>query len=610
MKRFLLVCSILLSIGFFLKWGKTSFVFYGDALGYYYYLPSALLYHNMHQIDSLPTDKGIEPAILNYAKEFRLTNPSPKGYYINQYTYGVALMELPFFAIAHGYEYVTHGNANGFSNSYQWMIKFSSILFVILGLWLTYRILSMLYNKNVAFYTCIILLMGTNLFWFTFYQSGMAHTPLFFLFSLLIFSTIRIHQHPSLKYFILIGFSAGLITIMRPTDIICILIPLGYGVYSIGTFQEKYRFLLLHRYKLIWTIGCFILPILPQLVLWKMLSGHFLYYSYGQQSFDFLHPKILKGLLHPMNGWLIYSPVFLLSMFGMFRFTSMKQWLIPIWIFTPIYIYIIYSWHCYNYINGLGSRPMINIYPLLAIPMAAFLNTLFINRTRLYNFTITILILFLIAVSASYHLQAVHGILWSENSNWQFNKQTFFRYKLNYQDLVVLDTDSPQPYEASLSFVRTLVDSQFVNKLDSSKHYFSILKGEEYPTIKIQTTYKSSLFKEATWLKCIGRFNTPEVPADWYNTQLMVLDIKHGQENKLWNKISINNKIGYADQTCLHNEIKLAHFETKVWSTVYFFIKIPNNIQDGDEINLSIWNIAKKPLLVDSLSIQLYEEKP
>lgn len=597
-------------MGFFLKWGKTSFVFYGDALGYYYYLPSALLYHNIDQIDNLPSDRNIEPFILNYAKEFRLTTPSPKGYYINQYTYGVALLELPFFAIAHAYEKVTQGNANGFSDSYQWLIKISSIFYVLLGLWLTYRIVSLLYNKNIAFYTCIILLLGSNLFWFTFYQSGMAHAPLFFLFAILIFSTIRIHENPSLKYFILIGLSAGFITIIRPTDIICLMIPLGYGVYSKQTLIEKYKFLLQYKSKLIWTIVCFILPILPQLFLWKMLSGQFLYYSYGQQSFDFARPKILKGLLHPMNGWLIYSPVFLLSLVGMFRFRLLKKWIIPIWLFTIIYIYVIYSWHCYNYINGLGSRPMINIYAFLAIPMAALLNTIFTNGKIWIKGILIGFLLFFVAVSASYHLQAVQGILWSENSNWQFNKQTFFKQKLDYSDLVVIDTDAPQPNDAHIKYITTLVDSQFVNQLDATKPYFYIKAGEEYPSIKLQAKYSSNVFKGATWLKCIGRFNAPEAPVDWYSAQLMVLDIKHGEELKDWKKLSINNKLGYADQSCLHREIKLAHFETNLWSTVHYYVKLPDNIQEGDSINLSIWNIAKKPLLIDSLSIQLYKDNP
>ncbi|MBK6328997.1 MAG: hypothetical protein IPF62_00245 [Bacteroidetes bacterium] len=94
---------------FYNFYGKKSYTFYGDALGYYLYLPSTFIYHNLQSIEQLPTDKQIDQSVIHYTQSIPNLNPkSPKGYYVNQYTYGVALMELPFFAIAHFYEKVNH----------------------------------------------------------------------------------------------------------------------------------------------------------------------------------------------------------------------------------------------------------------------------------------------------------------------------------------------------------------------------------------------------------------------------------------------------------------------------------------------------------------------
>jgi hypothetical protein len=612
MKKILLVCTILFCTFFFLKWGKKSAVFYGDALGYYYYLPAAFLYQNFDHIESLPTDRGIESFITNYAHDFTLNPATPLGYYMNQYTYGVAFLELPFFAIAHAYEKITGGKANGFSNSYQYLIKFSSIFYVILGLIICYLILFKLYNKSIAFYTCIILLLGSNLLWFTFYQSGMAHAPLFFLYSLLIYATIKSHETEKRVYFITIGLCAGFITIIRPSDILCLFIPIFYGISSMQTLLIKIKFIQKNAIKILLAFITFILPIIPQLLFWKKYSGNFVYYSYGQQSFDFLHPQILNGLLSPHNGWLFYSPMLIISIIGMFFYKKYIKFSYVIYLFFPLYIYIIYSWYCWNYINGFGSRPMVNIYALLSIPMAATL--FYISNFKnifLKIGTLAILIL-LVSVSISTQLQAVNGLVWSENSSLQFQKQTLFKPRLEYNDLVALDADIPQPNKKNLTFKEVLVSKVFSTfdttlKIITNDKYITIGENEEFPKINISCKYKKSKFKNAKWIKCSGVFLEPYSPKDLYSTHLLVLDIKSNNECKYWNKLSINNKIGLTSTESILKPIKIAHFETNIWGNIYYFIPLPDNIQDGDLITLSIWNIAQKELLIKSLKLELFE---
>src|SRR5690606_24710330 len=111
-------------------------------------------------------------------------------------------------------------------------------------------------------------------------------------------------------------------------------------------------------------------------------TGSFLFYSYGSQGFDWQHPRIIDGLLSGRNGWLMYSPVMFLALAGMFCHRKLKPWFWCLLVLVPIYCYIIYSWYCWNYINGLGSRPMVHLYALLALPVAAFMA--YITRQRLW----------------------------------------------------------------------------------------------------------------------------------------------------------------------------------------------------------------------------------
>src|SRR6185436_6603820 len=116
-----------------------------------------------------------------------------------------------------------------------------------------------------------------------------------------------------------------------------------------------------------------------------------------------------EGLFFPKNGWLVYSPLMACSIAGMFFYSRIKKWAWCLWLIFPAYVYIIYSWYCYTYINGLGSRPMIHLYPLLAIPMTAFISFLW-SKARWVKVTTVILILFLTVTSLSYCIQQAMGI--------------------------------------------------------------------------------------------------------------------------------------------------------------------------------------------------------
>ena len=61
-----------------------------------------------------------------------------------------------------------------------------------------------------------------------------------------------------------------------------------------------------------------ILPLIPQMVYWKLHTGNLLFYTYGEEKFFWNDPKVLEGLFSFRKGWLVYSPLMLLSLTGIF----------------------------------------------------------------------------------------------------------------------------------------------------------------------------------------------------------------------------------------------------------------------------------------------------
>lgn len=594
------------------------FVFFGDVMGYYVYLPATFIYDNLQDMDQLPADAGIPEGVHYYTKWLKqYSTEAGLDHWLNQYTYPVALMETPFFLAAHLYEKMAGLPANGYSSSYAAGILASSIVYSLLGLLLVYKILRRYFNHLHALLAATLVLMGTNMLWFTFAQAGMSHIPLFFLYALLMYITVRLYEKPRTVYFIAAGLTAGLITTMRPSDVLCLLIPLLYGVYDKNTWLQRWQFIREHFSRMAIAAFCFLLPAIPQLLYWKLITGKYLYYSYLEQSFNWTDPKIFEGLFSTGNGWLPYAPVMIFALAGLPLRNNVKQWRLPVFVILPLFIYIIYSWFCYNYINGFGSRPMLHVYPLLALPLATFIQ--FISRKGIAAKTLFAAACTVgVGIVFSLSLLQAQRKYESDYAKPQFYLQMLFKSKLTYEDLLVADLGQFQPDTGKLKKMATLAindfdtakDEHYVpDPNDSTGYVYHVKDGEEYFADKIKIVYRTADFEGAKWLKCSGRFMRPQFANN--NPHYFIFGVQDEKnEYVVWKACVIDNKIGLADNSCAHastGDFTLKHTEYGLWGEVYFYVKMPDNLQDGQVISLDIWNTGKVQFYLDDFKLELYK---
>lgn len=609
--------TIILGFSFMKKYNPGRHIFMGDVMGYYVYLPAAVIYNNLQDMEKLPPEAGLHDGIYYYTalmKEYSIE--AGLEHWLNQYTYPVALMEFPFFIGAHLYEKLAGLPANGYSDTYKTAISISSLFYALCGMVLLFSLLRKYFSYIPSLLSLALVLLATNMFWFTFGQAGMSHIPLFFLYSLLMYSTHRLHQHGSTGSFIVVALTAGFITVMRPSDIICVLIPLVYGVYNKASFRWKWQFLKLHYKKVLIAAFFFVLPAIPQMLYWKYITGSYIYYSYLGQSFNWTHPEIIKGLFSMGNGWLPYAPVMIFAVAGLFLYKSFRVWLMPILVILPVYIYIIYSWYCYNYINGFGSRPMIHMYPLLAIPFTAFIQYIAKKGAVVKGLVAAFSIVGIGAVYSLACLQAQKKFD-SDYANIRFYLQMLFKNRLTYEDMLVADLDQFQPDTTKLTKISTLVYQDFntpgddhyePDTNDTAGYVYHVRNGEEYFADKIKLIYKKADFAGVTWLKCSGRFMRPDFAH--YNPHYFIFGVQDADNNYVyWKPCKIDNKIGLADGSCSHagdNDYTLDHVEYGLWSYVYFYVKMPGDLQEGQLITLDIWNTGKYRFYLDDFKIELY----
>jgi len=608
MKKALLVVTLAVCALFYLREGTHTWLFYGDALGYYLYLPATFIYHNHKSLEKLPPDPQIAPVIYWSLGEMGRTKRAESGRVINQYTYGVAFMEMPFFLAAHAYEKIRGGPANGFSRPYHYALLLSAVCYTLLGLLLLYRTLKSFFEPAAALLSAVLLLLATNLLWFTLYQAGMAHVPAFFLFSALIYLTHVLHRGRRTGQYALAGFLCGLITVIRPVDIICLLIPLLYGVYDRRSLLAKAAMIRADIGKVALATCCFVVPLIPQLVYWKVLSGHGLYDSYGpEQTFDFLHPQVWKGLFSAANGWLVYTPVMFFALAGLLLFRRYRPLALSLWVILPVYVWVIYSWYVWNYINGFGSRPMIHMYPLLAFPLAAFIAWM-LRRPPALRMVCWLLLALCTVYNVFFSIRQARGTLVSDYTNGAFLRQTLFRYHLRYSDLIVYDVGHRQPDADGLRLVHSFPCVRPADTLpgtvrDSAGELcYHITGAEEYPPFQIEVPYREEM-GHIRWAACSGIFNAPDVIENIHSHMRLVFDVRRGNTIIHWEALRINNKIGMDDS----QRLRLFRFKTGQWDKVRYYAKVPEDIREGDIMRMMIWNIGKNEMYVKSVCLELYD---
>ena len=364
---------------------KSLRIIQNDVVSYYAYLPAAFIYKDLsfEFIADLPSD--FEASIW--------TETSPNGKQTLKTSMGVAVLNLPFFGLAHISANLFGIPANGYTSPYHLFILIAAISYLAAGIFYLRRILLLYFKEPIVIISLLVIVLGTNLFYYSTVEPGMSHTYSFFLFAGFLFYTIKFHGNPKWKYAALLGVFAALIFLVRASNIIVVLIFILYGLgYN---YRNRINFLWKNRVKLIFLVLIAFALLFPQLMYWKFSTGSWFYYSYSGEGFYFNHPHIIDGLFSYRKGWLVYTPVMVFALIGFVFFRKKAPELfLPVLIFLILNLYIVFSWWCWWYGGSFGARALIETYVFLAIPLAALLEKLWTRKIWVKILSLVVLAFF------------------------------------------------------------------------------------------------------------------------------------------------------------------------------------------------------------------------
>lgn len=400
--------------------GRATAPIRSDGYSYYVYLPSWFIYHDA-SLASVARDccGGEFPASTGVMRW-----PGTRRW-VDVHPVGVAVMQAPLFLAAHGLTRWSNLPADGFSLYYQHSVGLSGLAWIVAGLWVLRNLLRRHFSDAVTTATILAILLGTNLYHYATYDSFYSHPYAFFLFAALMDLTDRWHgageRHP-----VLLGVTAGLIVLVRHTNVLALVMFPLYGVTGVQSMRANCGWLYRDRADLARSFAIALAVVAPQLALYYRATGRALISSYGPLGFDFGSPHLFGVLFSVQKGLFFWSPILLLALAGLLlaRGTA-RAFALPSLVFLAVNTYVIASWWDWQFGGSYGHRGFVDSLPMFAVGLAAVYSHAAARPSwRRVLWAVSVIA---VALSLVQMLQYWNGVLPISDTNWEQYRSLFLR---------------------------------------------------------------------------------------------------------------------------------------------------------------------------------------
>jgi hypothetical protein len=353
--------------------GNVDVTMKADAEGYYDYLPSLFIHHDLIRKDvPIRQDSTLYRRIISLDRLYVNYN----GMKVNKCPCGTAVLELPFFTWTY-FTTTRDGKMNdGYQRPFQITIFHAAIFYLFLSIFFLGKTLQLYKVKRYVIILCqLLLVLATSVTHYANYDAGYSHVFSLFAITAFIYFTTSYFKNRNANHFIFASLFFGLVLILRQIDIIIILfVPFLAG--SLKKLKDGILHLLAKPGKLMLGIFSIFAVFFIQSFLWYLQAGRFLIYSYQGESFNFLQPHFLDILFSYRKGLFVYTPIlFICTMSLIWLVYKRNYYLVITWLsFFIVLTYVFSSWWAWFCGCSYGMRVYIDFYAVFFILLAFMLD--------------------------------------------------------------------------------------------------------------------------------------------------------------------------------------------------------------------------------------------
>ncbi|MCF8367398.1 MAG: hypothetical protein K9G76_00050 [Bacteroidales bacterium] len=596
----IVILLIVFVAGYFIFW-YPQYVFAYDNFGFYFFLPNLFIYKNFGHIDLSLLNQINEQYNLSYT--LYQFSKVESGNIVDRFPIGMAILVAPFFFTGHLMALLSNYPADGFSQPYQWSILASGLFYLAIGFYFTKKVLKFFFSDKTTAVILFVFFFGTNIFFFSAMGNHFPHVYLFTLYALLLYFTIAWHKTTKRKYAVWLGIVFGLILSSRNSEIIAVFIPLFWGVYDRRSLFAKINLLKKEYRQILLLIAFTFLALLPQLVYWWSATGSPVFYAYDDagSGLNLLKPRFFWVLFSYRKGWLLYSPLMVLSVLGFyFLWKKQKEIFFPIIVYFLINLYLIAS---FSSLISYGFRAFVHSYAVLIIPFG-FSVSFLTHQKKWFVYLLGLLIPLIFFINIFQAWQLGTGILNGRRMTKEYYWSVFLKNKVESEDKKLLLIERYYDGKDRLSneeeFNKRVL---YYNSFENPSNEFL----KQYGSLRSSSGNYSYYLDENTEYIAGYEQKMSSITKNyyaWFRISLKVYPLDNPHESNIKVVVGITHKGDIYKYRTVDISDYPDYDEPNRWYTLSIDYLTPELRSSSDYLNVYIWNQGKNKAYLDEFKVE------
>jgi hypothetical protein len=359
---------------------------HGDGVGYYAFARAPLIEHSLDfQRDYQYANSNFRDTRLDESGVPKAEFRTATGHLDNHFTVGPAILWTPFLLVAHVGVLLARAlgsqvTADGFSAPYRIAIAIGTALYGFLGIVLAFRVARQYVGARWAALAAISVWWASSLPVYMYFNPSWSHAHSAFSVALFLWYWHETRRDRSILQWIFLGAIAGLMLNVYYANfmVLVVLLVEAAGQYPAAlrdpstSKQQVQTLLARHALFTIVAIVCF----LPTLITRYVIYGKPFEFGYiPLRDWAWTSPNFLQVLFSANHGLLIWTPLLLFAVAGLFMFWRRNPGVGSAFLAAMMAFYLLIA--CYPDwagISSYGNRFFVSLTSLFIVGLAVVLD--------------------------------------------------------------------------------------------------------------------------------------------------------------------------------------------------------------------------------------------
>ena len=359
----------------------------GDGVGYYAYLRSTLIDHNLRfEKDYLSANESFAISRVDPQGHLLPRMYTKTGYVDDHFSVGPAILWAPVMLAVHGSvrladRFGSHVAADGYSHPYLLAMALTTACYSFLALFFAIRIAQKYFDDLWTLLATVGIWMASSLPVYMYFNPSWSHALSAFTVALFLWYWERTRLHRTAGQWAILGLVAGLMGNVYYPNVILLIFPTLEGVHLLLPRQRDADPLVVSIQKSALNCGVFVATFIASLIptfitRWIIYGSPFETGYPAISTWNWTSPVLLKILFSADHGMFSWTPVLILAVVGLPILVKTDTLLGVGSVLTFLaFYYFIASYPDWAGISSFGNRFFVSLTPIFILGLAALLSS-------------------------------------------------------------------------------------------------------------------------------------------------------------------------------------------------------------------------------------------